>query len=187
MVWRIGSELSPIAASSSPIPRFTEGTHGYGEFMNETTPHVDDPAVTANDVPTEPTLMEILADYGSAGFSADAFATEEGTVICGVCGATTAAPNLEVHSIRRLEGESDPADMTGVLAVICPSCDARSTIVLRFGPEASPGEQRLWQESADRRDSEELPGDATPGEAAASAPETVTQAHSARPRPRPER
>ena len=37
----------------------------------------------------------------------------------------------------RLEGASDPADMSLVVPLDCPDCGARGVLVLRYGPEAS--------------------------------------------------
>ncbi len=127
------------------------------------------PPANGSEVPTEPTLTVVLAQYAEAGFAGDAYVTDEGLVMCGTCGTPIAPDRLEVHSIRRLEGESDPSDMSGVLAVICPVCESRSTLVLRFGPEATIGEQRVWRESNDLRGSSDVPSSATPAEADAAA------------------
>ena len=113
---------------------------------------------------TEPSLQEVLGSYAAAGFTSDAYVNEAGMLECGSCNASSDPARVEVHSIRRLEGASDPADLSAVLAAICPACHALATAVIRFGPEASAGEQRVWEMMRDRRDSSLLPGDATPSE-----------------------
>lgn len=112
----------------------------------------------------EPTIVQIVAEYAEAGFDADAFVTEEGRLLCGTCGTASAPGAVDVHSIRRLEGQSDPSDMSGVIALVCPACGARATAVLRFGPEAGAAEQSVWLDTRDRRGSDTLPPDATPAE-----------------------
>lgn len=128
----------------------------------DATPNADgSPTATGNE---ETTLVQVLGEYAAAGFDTDAFATEDGRLLCGACGVTSDPAAVDVHSIRRLEGESDPSDMSGVLALVCPACGAHATAVLRFGPEASAGDQALWLDTKDRRASETLPRDATPAE-----------------------
>ena len=113
---------------------------------------------------SEPSLLEILAYYAEAGFSADAYAADGGRVLCGTCQSSITPDHLDVHSIRRLEGASDPSDMVGVIAIICPVCDAHATAVLKYGPEASPDEIEIWQRTNDLRHSEILGGHMAPGE-----------------------
>jgi hypothetical protein len=127
----------------------------------------DDQTIT-DPAAAESSLVEILTSYAAAGFTTDVFVTDEGGLECGGCGAVSAADSVDVHSIRRLEGASDPADMSAVLAVVCPKCGARATAVLRFGPEATEAEATVLAETRDRRRSDLLPGDATPAEGDAS-------------------
>lgn len=112
----------------------------------------------------EPSLVEVLATYSEAGFDGDAFAVEDGMILCGSCQSKLSPDHIDVHSIRRLEGTSDPSDNVGVVAIICPVCHARSTMVLKYGPEASPDEVTIWHQTNDRRNSLILPADMAPGE-----------------------
>lgn len=112
----------------------------------------------------EPSLLEILAYYAEAGFCADAHATDGGRMLCGSCQSSITPDHLDVHSVRRLEGASDPSDMVGVVAIICPVCDAHATAVLKYGPEASPDEIEIWQRTNDLRNGDVLGGHMAPGE-----------------------
>lgn len=112
----------------------------------------------------EPSLVEVLDSYSAAGFDGDAFAVEGGMILCGSCQSKLSPDHIEVHSIRRLEGTSDPSDNMGVFAIICPVCKSQSTMVLKYGPEASPDELAIWHQTKDRRDSTILPSDMAPGE-----------------------
>jgi DNA-directed RNA polymerase subunit RPC12/RpoP len=92
------------------------------------------------------------------------FVTGDGPIECADCGQFVDPSAVNVHSIRRLEGASDPADMSAVLAVTCPACGSRATMVVRFGPEAGVGDDIVWKQTRDCRGSGLLPPDATPSE-----------------------
>ena len=111
------------------------------------------------------TLVEVLNDYEDAGWVTSFEVLEDGSVRCGTCLATTPPGTLEIHSLRRLEGASDPADMLAVIAVRCPSCGGGGVIVLNFGPEMTEGQVRLMHHAEDRRFDEGTPSAAAPGEA----------------------
>lgn len=119
---------------------------------------------TQSTQPTDTSLLEVLAYYAEAGFDGDAFASDDGLVLCGSCGSKVSPDHVSVHSIRRLEGASDPSDMLGVLAVICPVCGKHSTCVLKYGPEVSPEEAAVWRRTEDLRHSDQLPANMAPGE-----------------------
>ena len=110
------------------------------------------------------TLVDVLTGYAEAGFDMDFLALDGGRVACGRCGHEADATTFELHSLRRLEGASDPADMAAVLALRCPICDADGTLIVRFGPEATAEEAQLLELIRDRRDSEILPFGAAPNE-----------------------
>ncbi len=112
----------------------------------------------------ESSLTEVLKAYAEAGFGADAFATDGGMILCGSCQSTLSPDHIDVHSIRRLEGTSDPSDNVGVVAVICPVCGSQATMVLKYGPDASPSEVTIWHHTNDRRNSTILPPDMAPSE-----------------------
>ncbi len=111
------------------------------------------------------TLVDVLQSYEDAGWTTDFELLEDGSVRCGTCQSAIAPGALEIHSLRRLEGASDPADMLAVLAVRCPSCGGRGVVVVNFGPEMTEGQVRLLHEAEDRRfDGGGSPA-AAPGEA----------------------
>jgi hypothetical protein len=83
-------------------------------------------------------MFEVLRDLENDGFSEDMVAREGGRVLCRACDTESAAADLRVIDLRRLEGASDPGDMSAVVGVRCPSCDAGGVLVLRYGPDAGP-------------------------------------------------
>jgi|SRR5690242_19897792 len=106
--------------------------------------------MAASSSPDHSTLTDVLAGYAAAGFDGS-FTVDDECVRCLTCHVATQPPEVEIQSLRRLEGASDPADMAAVLAVACPACGQRATIVLRYGPEASPAEAELLQRARDER------------------------------------
>jgi hypothetical protein len=81
-------------------------------------------------------LDEILAGFSEDGFTCSMTPLAGGTVRCGECRQESPAGDFAVASVRRTEGASDPGDMSAIAAITCPSCGAKGTVVLRFGPEA---------------------------------------------------
>jgi hypothetical protein len=96
------------------------------------------------------TLTAVLAGYAAAGFDGE-FTIDGDGVRCLSCDTVSDPSRLVLESLRRLEGASDPADMAAVLALTCPSCGRRGTLVVRFGPEASAAEAQLMQRVRDER------------------------------------
>jgi hypothetical protein len=129
----------------------------------------------------EPSLTEVLGAYSEAGFDGDAFAHEGGMILCGSCQSMLAPEHIDIHSIRRLEGESDPSDNVGVVALICPVCNAQATMVLKYGPEATPDEVTIWQQTNDRRSSMILPPDMAPQESSETSGGAAYSTPSAKP------
>ena len=112
------------------------------------------------------TLTALLASYTTAGFDGS-FLVADDAIRCQSCQAVSQPSELRISSLRRLEGASDPSDMAAVVALICPRCGQRGTVVVRFGPEASPAEADLLRQAHDDRfsEEEELPAAAAPHEA----------------------
>jgi hypothetical protein len=88
-------------------------------------------------------LVAVLAGLRQAGYEADLDVADDGRLCCRACDHRAVPDEVRLDELRRLEGASDPADMMAVLAVRCPSCGARGTAVVRYGPEAEPGHAEL--------------------------------------------
>lgn len=93
--------------------------------------------------PTDATLSQVLAGLAAEGYDADFFVDDEGGICCRACGTCTAADEISLDGLRRIEGASDPADMAAVLAVTCPRCGERGSAIVRYGPEASAGDAQV--------------------------------------------
>ena len=107
---------------------------------------------TTPQTPTGPeTLVEALEELRQLGFVEDIQVTEDGELCCRACGHCVHAEDMELLELRRLEGASDPGDMAAVLGVQCPGCGAKGSAVVRFGPEAGPGDEHVLRHIEDRR------------------------------------
>ena len=110
-------------------------------------------------VPTDRTLVEVLAGLAEEGFTEDVLVREDGHVCCRRCGHCVAPQDMQLRHFRRVEGASDPGDMAAVLGLECPECGTRGSAVVRYGPEAGPGDVIILQHVDDRRP---VDGDGSP-------------------------
>jgi hypothetical protein len=83
------------------------------------------------------TLLDVLARFTQQGWSSQFAARADGVVECESCHHSPAAAEVRVLELRRLEGASDPDDMLAVVAVECPHCGLRGSLVLNYGPTAT--------------------------------------------------
>jgi hypothetical protein len=98
--------------------------------------------------PADTSIIEVLAQFAARGFDGHFDVDEDsGSCRCEQCGTSSSPADIEILDSRRLEGASDPADMSSVMAMQCPACSQQGTAVVRYGPEASAGEACLLQSS----------------------------------------
>ena len=86
------------------------------------------------------TMSELIDALDADGFGAQFVPRDGAAVECSNCHAVVPAGELDVAVSRRLEGASDPADMSTVYAARCPQCATGGTIVLSYGINATPDE-----------------------------------------------
>jgi hypothetical protein len=96
---------------------------------------VDDLTGVARD---NETLLDVLDEFSRQGWSSQFAARPGGVVECESCHHTVAAGDATVLAFRRLEGASDPDDMLAVVALECPECGRRGSLVCNYGPTATP-------------------------------------------------
>jgi len=97
------------------------------------------------------TLTDVIAALEARGYEGQFRVLEQARVQCLTCREEFAGARTAVESLRRLEGASDPDDMLAVVAMQCPKCGARGTLVLGYGPDASLEESQLMLELQDAR------------------------------------
>jgi hypothetical protein len=85
------------------------------------------------------TLTDVLARIEQAGYRGQfaiprGAAPDAGTVECLTCRTVSPAQDVRVDALLRLEGASDPDDMLAVVALVCPHCATRGSLVVNYGP-----------------------------------------------------
>jgi len=98
------------------------------------------------------TLGESAALFDEEGFTSQFAAAEDGQVLCFTCHKRTPAIEMDFGALRRSEGVSDPSDMVAIVAVTCGQCQAKGTLVLKYGAEATPEEADVLRLLGDGRD-----------------------------------
>ncbi len=111
------------------------------------------------------TLVDVLHGYEADGWTTTFELFDDGSLRCGSCDRTVAAAAVTVHSLRRLEGASDPDDMLAVVAVTCPHCGSGGVVTLNYGPEMTEGQIALLHHAQDHRSDGNAPAAAAPDEA----------------------
>jgi hypothetical protein len=124
-------------------------------------PDIEDSAAGPSD---NTTLTDVIRSYEDADFAGQFGVTENGLLQCFSCNGLSPPGEAALHSLRRMEGASDPADMLAVLAISCPRCSARGTVVVHYGPAAEPGEAAVLLALQDRRSDDVLPAASGPTE-----------------------
>ncbi|MEP7113664.1 MAG: hypothetical protein ABI862_10390 [Ilumatobacteraceae bacterium] len=112
----------------------------------------------------ESTITSVLEGYAQGGFSSSFIVTDESEVECVECSTVSAARLVSMSSLRRLEGASDPSDMIAVVALTCPACEARGTVILGFGPMATQQDSEVLENLRDLRGDSAAPGNSAHGE-----------------------
>jgi len=97
------------------------------------------------------TLTATLRTLETAGYTGQFKVLEFAAAQCLTCRENFEGREAVVESLRRLEGASDPADMLEVVALVCPKCRARGTLVLSYGPDASLEDSQLLVALPDER------------------------------------
>lgn len=87
----------------------------------------------AHDTP----LHEVTDALDRWGHDGQFEALEGGDIACRTCGRHFPASGQSADHATRLEGDSDPSDMTMVVPITCPRCHTTGALIARYGPEAS--------------------------------------------------
>ncbi|MGI8685277.1 MAG: hypothetical protein ACR2MO_09355 [Acidimicrobiales bacterium] len=109
----------------------------------------------ADHAPDGLTLLEAIRTLETAGYTAQ-LAADKGGVRCFTCHDVSPAAEVHIDRLCRIEGASDPDDMVIAAAVHCPRCGAKGTLVLKYGPGATPEEAEILA-LLDSRSEAELP------------------------------
>lgn len=143
-----------------------------GDGTGDTT---SNPAEGRWDEPSDgTTLTEVLEGYATAGFTGSFSVTQDSELQCHECETVSAPAAVAMASLRRLEGASDPDDMFAVVAITCPACSTKGTLILGFGPTAPAEDSDVLRALQDERKEGDLPANSAPGEAHGDVPNDAT-------------
>ena len=98
------------------------------------------------------TITDALRSLEAAGYTGQFRALEGARVECFTCHQASPARELAVEEMIRLEGPTDPADMVAAIALTCPRCSARGTLVLSYGPDSTLEDAEALQALGDERE-----------------------------------
>ncbi len=101
---------------------------------------------------TEATVIDVVKNYSEQGFTGDFSARPDGMVRCHSCGSDEPSEQMALEALHRFEGVADPADEACVAAVECPACGEWGTLVMGYGPSASPEDASVLANFIDDRD-----------------------------------
>jgi hypothetical protein len=83
------------------------------------------------------TATSVLEDLRQQGYDGD-FVVREGPVVCcRTCDHCVEPEDLQIDAFRRLEGASEPDEMSVVVAVRCRECGEKGSLLIAYGPNAS--------------------------------------------------
>lgn len=89
------------------------------------------------------TAVAEINDLREQGYGADFVVGEGGVVRCTKCRHEEQPGDLDVDVFRRLEGASEPDEMSAILALTCRQCGTKGIVMVGYGPNASPDEGDL--------------------------------------------
>lgn len=96
-------------------------------------------------------ILEALQLYEKDGFSGQFRVTDDATVECLSCRQAKRPEDFDFLRACRIEGTSDPDDEAIVLALVCPACAAKGTLVVPYGPEAPQADAEVLKRLHDAR------------------------------------
>jgi hypothetical protein len=139
-----------VALYSPSLLYQVRGTNGAGAWFRTTRVR----SVPMDYVPGEgedETILDVLGELESLGFTGQFMPREGGQVECLTCHRLSPADETVFRQLRRLEGASDPDDMLAVVGLACPHCSAQGTAVLGYGPEAEAVDTEVLERLEDAR------------------------------------
>jgi len=91
------------------------------------------------------TLTAELDELRRQGYDGDIVLRDGPQVCCRSCDHCVDPEDMQVDVFRRLEGASEPDEMSAIVGITCTGCGSKGTLVVAFGPNASEREAELLQ------------------------------------------
>jgi hypothetical protein len=102
--------------------------------------------IPANDSGAMDSLVSITRSLRASGYAADLWATDDGRLRCGRCGAVHDPAVLEIAQVHRFEGDSDPGEEAILFAIDAPPGCHRGIYSAAYGPEMPPSDVAIVRE-----------------------------------------
>jgi hypothetical protein len=99
------------------------------------------------------TIADFIRDFEQQGFTSEFSVRPGGRLRCSSCGRRVRAGDVSVHSLRRVEGVSDPADQSLIGALECPECGSLGTATFCHGAHCPPEDGEVLRQLHDVRPS----------------------------------
>src|SRR3546814_15794449 len=84
------------------------------------------------------TAVAEIDDLRAQGYEADYVVGEGGVVRCTACRHEMQTGEVDVDVFRRLEGASEPDEMSAIPALPCLECGPQDHVMVGYGPSAPP-------------------------------------------------
>jgi hypothetical protein len=144
--------LAAVALSVSEHATSAAGrTRAVSRAMQEVAHYLMSSEPGEDDVTDGGTIADAMQWLETEGYTGQSAARAGAMLLCFTCRRESPAAEVKLHRLLRTEGASDAADETAIVALTCPSCGARGTVVLTYGPEASADDAEVLRLLEDTR------------------------------------
>lgn len=96
------------------------------------------------------TLTDFLQGFAREGYQGSFIVQPDGRLLCASCRKAMPPGKVPLHSMRRVEGVSDPDDMSAIAALECPECGQRGTATFCVGARC-PAEDGIALKALDNQ------------------------------------
>lgn len=101
--------------------------------------------------PGEPEGLRALRWFRDLGYGGSFSVLPRGHVRCETCHAESAAKDVTLERLERVDVATDPDDQQLVAALRCPGCGAKGTTILSYGPGGSGEDAQAMEQFRDER------------------------------------
>jgi hypothetical protein len=92
------------------------------------------------------TITEALKTLSQRGYKSSFRVAGPQHLQCLSCRSTNPAIDHTIEAMSRIEGVSDPDDEDLIIALICPRCDKKGTLLINYGTNAGPEEASVLEQ-----------------------------------------
>ncbi len=90
---------------------------------------------------TDRSITDEVAAFEAEGADDEFSVVSGGRVRCSGCDQVHPAKRMTLLEVRRLEGKSDPSEMSAVIKLRCQHCGCEGALIVSYGASASAEDQ----------------------------------------------